>query len=319
MTAPVADPLARMTLNQLRSFMAISELRSFRAAAARVHVSQSALSVQVQRLEEALGIVLFDRTTRSVSLTGAGDRLLATARRMAADLSQVVLELHDEALLQRGVVTVAVLPSLAASVVPGAMRAFAAIHPGIEVRLRDADSRRAVELVRAGEVDLGLLSRHASLETLRFTPLFRDEFVALVPASGHPLSSRKRVEIAELGRHALLLNPRGVDLREALETLFRAVGVTPVPAQELTSTHGLVTLVGAGFGASVLPRLSLTGLDLGACRVLQLRQSAGREIGVLQLANRSDSPAMAAFRSFLVDWASTRSGEAGRSPQGSMR
>lgn len=291
--------LRRLTLNQLLGFMVVAETRSFRSAAARIHISQSALSVQIRQLEQALGVPLFHRTTRSVNLTEEGRRLNAVARRVSADLSQVALELKEEAQLQRGVITVAVLPSLAASMMPRAMREFAALHPGIEIRLRDADSMRALELVRRGEADIGVLSRNEELHELRFGALFREDFLAVVPAAGHPLSARARVGARELAAFPLLLNPRGVDTREALETVFRAAGVVPQPAQELIGTHALVSLVGAGFGLSVLPRMALLGLNLSRCKLLDLREAVSREIGVVLSTKRSESPAAVAFREFL--------------------
>jgi DNA-binding transcriptional LysR family regulator len=297
--SPGIELLRRLNLNQLLGFMTVAETRSFRSAAARIHISQSALSVQVRQLEEALGVPLFHRTTRSVTLTEEGRRLNSVARRVSAELSQVALELKEEAQLQRGVITVAVLPSLAAGMMPQAMREFAAIHPGIEIRLRDADSTRALELVRQGEADIGVLSRNDQLHGLRFSALFREDFLAVVPAAGHPLSGRVRVGARQLAAYPLLLNPRGVDTREALEAMFRAARIVPQPTQELIGTPALVSLVGAGFGVSVLPRMAFLGLDLARCRLLELREAAGREIGVVLSTKRSESPATVAFREFL--------------------
>ena len=296
---PWPDVLNRLNLNHLLGFMAVAETGSFRAAAGRMHISQSALSVQVRLLEEGLGVPLFHRTTRVVSVTVEGLRLLAVARRVSQELGQVAVELKEEAQLQRGVITVAVLPSLAASMMPRAMRDFAALHPGIEVRLRDADSQHAAALLRQGDADMGVLSRSDALHEFVFTPLFRDAFVAVVPAQGHALSSRKYVDIAALASSALLLNPRGVDTREVVETMFAAVGIVARPAQELVGTQSLLALVAAGFGVSVLPEMALVGQHMPQCRCVRLRNGGSREIGVMLSAKRAPSPALAAFKAFL--------------------
>jgi LysR family carnitine catabolism transcriptional activator len=291
--------LHHLNLNYLLSFMAVAETRSFRSAAAQIHISQSALSVRVRQLEEELGVPLLHRTTRSVQLTHEGQRLYAVAKRISTDICQVALELKEEAALQRGVVTVAVLPSLASTLLPRAMKAFAEQHPGIDLRLRDVDSKRAPELVRQGDADIAVMSRNEQLHDLRFIPLFNDEFLAVVPATGHALSGRSRVRPSELAAYPLLLNPRGVDLRETLQALLRDAGVVPQPAQELIGSHALVSLVSAGFGVSILPRMALSGLDLSRCRLLRLQPRAGRAIGIVLPVNRSESPAVAAFRQFL--------------------
>ena len=298
--------LARINLNHLPGFLAVAEHSSFRAAAQRMHISQSALSVQIRQLEQTLGVPLFHRTTRFVSLTPEGQRLHSVARRVAQELEQVAAALQEDAQLQRGVVHVAALPSLAATWVPGAMRAFARRHPGIEVRLFDADSRRCADLIRQGNVHMALMSHGLSVdakEDLDFTLLFQDDFMAVVPA-GHALSTRKTIALAELARFPLLLNPRGVDLREMLQTLFEKDDLSPVVVQEMTGTHALVALVAAGFGMSIQPRMALSGLALAGCNAIKLRGGAGRAIGVMLPAPRSHSPATLAFKAFLAEFAS---------------
>lgn len=323
-----STPLSRINLNHLPGFLAVAEHSSFRAAAQRMHISQSALSVQIRQLEQMLGVPLFHRTTRSVNLTSEGQRLHSVARRVAEELGQVAAALQEDAQLQRGVVNVAVLPSLAATWVPGAMRAFASRHPGIDVRLGDADSRRCADLVRQGNVHMALMSHGPSFgakEDMDFTPLFRDDFVAVVPA-GHTLSSRRTISLAELARFPLLLNPRGVDLREMLQVLFEAEKLTLQVVQEMTGTHALVALVAAGYGVSIQPRMALSGLALPGCNVVKLRGGSGRDIGVMLPARRSHSPATLAFRDFLVEYSATgvvdpspRQGQTGVAPAPMLR
>lgn len=195
--------------------------------------------------------------------------------------------------------TLAVLPSLAAALLPDILRGFAAVHPGIHVRVRDADSKTAFELVRRGEVDMGLLSADDKLADLDFLPLLDDELLAVVPAQGHPLSGRQRVTLQDVAAFPLLLNPRGVALRETLEARLRATGITPEPQQELVGTHALVAMVGAGLGVSVLPRLALATVDVGRCKLLKLRDGSSRQVGLLLPQRRSRSPATEALKAFV--------------------
>jgi LysR family carnitine catabolism transcriptional activator len=300
-TTPWLDLLHRLNLNHLVGFLAVAEAGSFRAAAARLHMSQSALSVQVRQLEQRLGVALFHRTTRSVALTDEGRRLDAVARRIGADLGQVAAELKEEAQLQRGTVTVAALPSLATSWMPRAMRAFQLRHPQVELRLRDADSLRAVDLLRQSEVDLAVLSQHGQMHGMAFTPLFHDPYLAVVPASGHALSRRRQIGLTELARYPLLLNPRGVDSREILEQAFVAAGLQVQPAQELVGTPVLLSLVLSGFGVAVLPRMAMADAPPEPYRILPLHESPQRTVGILTAARRALSPAALAFRAFLQE------------------
>ena len=291
--------LQRLHLHRVLSFVAMADAQSFRAAATRLHVSQSALSVQVRELERELGTPLLHRTTRAVQLTEEGRKLHAAMKRLGPDLAQVVADLRGEASLQRGILTVAVLPSLVGPLLAPAMRAFALRYPGVELRLKDVDSQRAMQLVRQGEADMGVLSLSETAQDLAFEPLMRDELVVLLPAQGHALGRRARVRLADLAAQPLLLNPRGVELRELLDALCRREGIALRAAQELVGAHALIALVGTGFGATVLPRLALHGCDLSRCRVLPLQPQASREIGVVTVRGRAESPARAAFRGVL--------------------
>lgn len=290
--------LRRIKLNQLVSFSAVAAEGSFRRAAARLHISQSALSVQIQQLERSLGVYLLHRDTRSVRLTGEGERLNETFKQSGQNLARVLSSLREEGRLQHGTVSVAVLPSLASTYLPQVMLRFQDVHPGIKVRMKDADSRRAHELILQGGVDVAIASRGS--DDVEFHRLFEEKLTAVVPLEDPYFSKRKSVTFAQLARRPLLLNPRGVDHRERIEEMFQAAGVPIAPAQELTSTGPLVAMTAIGMGVCIQPLSSLHGLDLSGCRLLALKPPATREIGVIVPPNRTPSPATAAFLQFLV-------------------
>lgn len=293
--------LRRVNLNQLVSFAAVAQQRSFRRAAEQLHVSQSALSVHVQHIEAALGVRLFVRDTRSVALTAEGERLFGAMDAAGNTLARVVRQLRDEAALRTGSVSVAVLPSLAATFMPQAMRRFRERHPGIEVRMCDVDSQRAHEKLVNAEVDIAVVSRSGRSAGLDFTPLFDDELVVVVPASLPGLDGRRVLAPRQLAAYPLLLNPRGVDLREIVEERFRSAGLAVEPAQELTGTYPLVSLVRLGLGVSIQPRMSLEGISLEGCRLVGFQPRTVREIGLLLLGDTHHSPATLAFRDCLKE------------------
>ncbi|CAN5279899.1 LysR family transcriptional regulator [soil metagenome] len=298
----IAELLRRLrdvNLNQLSTFLTVAELSSFRRAAEQMHMSQSALSVKVRQLEHALGVPLFHRTTRSVALTAQGETLRDLAQRLYVDLSRVVVGFREEAALPRGLVTMAVLPSLAATLLPPLIKVFIERHPGIDLKLRDTDSQRAIELVRNGEVDMGFLSASRSVEGLVFKPLFDDEFVVVVPATGHVLSRRANVSLKDVAAVPMILNPRGVDLREILERMFAEANLSIAPVQELIGSHSVVAMVSEGMGAAILPKSALRGLDMSRSRVVALRPRASRRIGHVVVPERARVPAVRAFLAFV--------------------
>lgn len=305
MAADWLNDLRRVNLNQIGAFSAVVECSSFRAAATRLHLSQSALSVQVQQLESALGVKLLHRDTRSVQLTDEGARLIEVFNRSGVELARVITQLKEEGRLQRGAILLAVLPSLAATYMAQLLQRFQIQHPGIRVKMRDVDSRRAHEQIEAGAVDLAVLSRSPRGQGMVFTPLFDEELLAVVPASNSAFAKLDAVGVRELARNPLLLNPTGVDLRDKLDMLFQSEGIAVEAAQELTGTSTLVALVSLGMGVSIQPRSSLYGLDLSRCRLLAFRPATFREIGVLMPPGRTPSPAATAFKDFLVEHAAS--------------
>ncbi len=297
--------LRRLNLNHLTAFCAVAQHLSFRAAAKELHISQSALSVQIAQLEAAVGVQLLQRNTRSVLPTAEGVRLNEVFERSGVELARVITQLKEEGRLKTGAIMVAVLPSLVATYMSVLLPAFRSNFPGITVRVRDYDSRRAYEQISQGAVDMGVLSRSPRAAGLPFLSLFCEDLLAVVPVDYTEFDAFDEVGVGDMIHRPVLLNPPGVDLRDQLEVLFQSEGNVVVPAQELTGTSSLVALVSSGMGATILPRSSLHGLDLRRCRLFPFKPAAFREIGVVTPPGRTLSPAAAAFRDFLVEHAAT--------------
>ena len=184
----------QFNLNSIITFLAVAQTGSFRAASERLHTSSSAVSARIKLLETRLGIRLFNRTTRSVALTDAGQRLLEAALSACAELSSVEQALRQEASLQRGEVTLAVVPSLAQGDIPFILADFVREHPGIKVNLLDVDSQRSLQMLAAAEVDLAIVSEPGGGGRIAFEPLFWDACMLVAPL-GHCLGKRMNVEI----------------------------------------------------------------------------------------------------------------------------
>jgi DNA-binding transcriptional LysR family regulator len=295
-------------LNHIITFIVVAETSSFRAAAERLNISQSVVSLRIKNLEERLGVPLLHRTTRSVTLTNEGSRLLAVARGMSADMERVAAELREEATLQRGDVTVSAMPTIAASLMPSLMAKFRRMHPGVRVRLIDIDTQRTLELMRYGTADIGLVADVESAKNIEFTPLFWDECFFVVK-DGPALPARGKLRLADTLAYPLLVSPQGSRFREMVEDCFAAHSLAFAPAQEAWNMQTLAALVRQGHGGAFMPKTALDGLKLSGCRVIRIAERIGRTVGVARVISRADSPAVAAFRAFICREMGTRAGD----------
>lgn len=289
-----------VSLNHLMALSAVAEHRSFRAAAAALHLSQPAVTARIKALEERIGVPLFHRTTRFVRPTAEGERLLASATRLIGDLRAALEEMRQEATLSRGRVTVAAPPSVASTLLPRVMTEFRADYPGVEVVPLDVRSDTVIGLLAQGGADLGILSDLPPDAALSFEPAFDDEILAVLPRS-HPLARCHAIGLAALAGLPLLVPPRGPTLRSAIEDAFAAAGLPWHLAHEAFSPLTLVGLAEAGFGATFLPTLYVPRFNLSGCRLLRIEGlPLVRRMGIARRADRAEAPSVATLRAFML-------------------
>ena len=178
-----------LSMRDIDTTLVLGRTLNFRQAAAQLHLSQSALSTQVQRIEDALGVRLFDRTTRTVRLTAAGEVFMQQAASLQAAFRDAIAAVSGIASVEQGRVSVAALPSLAARLLPRVLMAYRQAHPQVALKVRDTLSGPAFDLVRAGEVDFALTAADPQQADLHYVPLMSDSFLLLIPEA-HPLARR---------------------------------------------------------------------------------------------------------------------------------
>ncbi len=289
-----------INLRQLRAFVSIGRLGSFTKAADALHATQPALSAQIRELEESLGVKLFDRSTRSVTLTQAGEDLLPVVDNVLGDLGSVVARARDVARRNTGRVTVAALPSLSATLMPDVVARMRALHPGIAIVIKDALAERILGLIRADEVDLALTSAPPTDPQLQFTPLLNDRMVAVLPP-GHPLAGAKTVKLADILDSSLVLMDRDSSVRRIVDGACASIGRMAEPAYEAAYMSTAIGLVRAGLGTTLLPSsaaelrgaVDIVVRDLDAPRV-------ERQLGIVKQRRRAYSPAAEAFVAVLT-------------------
>jgi DNA-binding transcriptional LysR family regulator len=193
-----------VNLRQIRAFMAVARFGSFTRAARLLHVSQPALTVQIRQLEAGLGVRLFDRNTRTVSLTAVGRELVPAFQRLVQEFDAVVVNARDLAASRHGVVRLACLPSFASTLLPGIIAAFRRRHPRVSFVLKDAVGQRILGMVRAEEADFGIGVADAEEPDIEALYLMQDRMHVVYPAR-HPLARTRKVTLDVVRAYPLVL------------------------------------------------------------------------------------------------------------------
>jgi len=278
----------------LRAMIALDEVRHFSLAAERCHVTQSALSQMIRRLEEDVGLRLVDRDRRRVVLTPEGERFVATARRVMAELEEISVDLRDRSELRKGRVIVTAQPSLAAHWLPPIIAAYQARYPGVQVGLHDAPPEKALEQVRQRQADLALTARGPGLAGLQHRLLFRDLFVVVCPRA-HPLARRPSVNIASLEGQRFIRLIRSGSIAQHLEQALREVRLVDT-GLEVEQVATLAGLVAHELGISIVPGCALAYFDPERVAAVPVQgEDLSRPIYLVWPAGAQLSPAAKSF------------------------
>ncbi len=285
-----------MELRQLRYLVALAEERHFTRAAARAHIAQPALSQQIRRLEEEVGLALVERTTRSVAITDAGELLVARARRILGEVDAARAELQSIAGVQSGHVSVGAMHTMGPVDVSLALAIFHGLHPAVELTVREQSSEELAEMLRVDELDLAFLSVTERIEShdLGLERLVLEELVAVLPP-GHRLGRRRRVRMAELSEDEFISYREGARLRELLVGAGRAAGFEPRVTLESNESGRIRRLVSRGLGVAILPRSDADGPGADVKIATLTGPALTRDITLAWRAGRRHTPAAAAF------------------------
>jgi DNA-binding transcriptional LysR family regulator len=244
-----------MELRRLRYFVAVAEELHFRRAAERLHLAQPALSQQVRKLELELGIDLFHRTKRGVALTSAGSVFLEEARRLLSHADEAARTARNVRTGVGGRLRIGHLADSIPSIFPRVLAAFASRNPGVEVLSEIVQTRRAIEDVRNGRLDVAVVGLPAPTEGLKATPFAVERTVAAV-SNRHILSGCDELSLAELGSTPLVLLPRATNpaFYDGAIGAVRAADVAPaVHETTLPMVEHTLLLVASGGGIALLP------------------------------------------------------------------
>ncbi|MFD9224762.1 LysR family transcriptional regulator [Streptomyces sp. NPDC060064] len=279
----------------LRVLRAVAATGSFSAAARTLGCTQPAVSQQMKALETSAGTPLLIRTGRAMRLTQAGEALVRHASGILAGLTAAEEEIAAIAGLRAGRVRLVSFPSGSSTLVPTALAALRAAHPGTRVSLVEAEPPRSVEMLREGDCDVALAFRYGATDTewddLIVRPLLTDRLVGLVP-EGHRLAESDSVTIGDLAGEPWIAGcPR---CRRQLVEVCEEAGFTPRIDFATDDYPAVIGLVAAGLGVAVLPELAMESVRPKAARTVTVEPAVQREIVALTLPDLAQVPAVAA-------------------------
>jgi DNA-binding transcriptional LysR family regulator len=276
----------------LQALMAVLDLRSFSLAAARLNMSQPALSRRIQRLEAKLGGPLLERTTRHVAPSVLGQQVLPLLRRALNEMENALDGIEDLGGLDRGWVVVACLQTAVPYFIPPALAAFRAMHPRVRVRILDMTAQEALQSVASGEADFAITLVNAVQNTdLDVQPLLDDPFVLACDA-GHALAKRKQLLWRELVDYPVIVTARTSVHRPLIQEALARTGLRLSWSYEVLHMSSAFHLIRAGLGVSVLPRIAMMSAGQSDLRAIPLLEPViHRPISIVHRRSRPLSPA----------------------------
>ena len=293
--------------SDLEAFLSVVETGSFSRSAKILGLSQPAVSARIAHLEQVLGVPLFNRTTRRVSSTEAGERLRIRVEHTMQELRDLLVQFDDEAHLRRGRISIGASATISAEFLAGAITRFHHRSPQVEITLYDDFYGRALDRLLKGEVDLAVLPLEPGDDVFRFEKLFSDPLL-LVVSQSHRLAGRKEVSLQDLSGENFVTNPPTSASWDAFvgdgEGRSRATG----PTLRTRNPFATLAVIKAGFGIGFVPQLLAETLNLQGVALLRMAEAdISRDVGIATLKGRAIYPAATAFIETLHKAAADRS------------
>ncbi|MBV4484574.1 LysR family transcriptional regulator [Pseudomonas sp. SWRI153] len=242
-------------IRHLWLFLAVAEEQNFGRAAKRLGMSQPPLSEQIQVLEQALKVTLFERSRRGARLTPVGAAILPAVRKFAEQLERLELAVEEAVAGQSGMLTIGAISTAMFDVLPGLIEQLKNQYPHLTVSVREIDSVEAIPALEAGDIDLAFARLDGDLgASIRSLPLTEDRLMVALPAD-HPLAARKRISLSSLATEPLVMFSRKVSpvYFDNLIATCRASGFSPRVLHEVRSVASQIAFVSCGQGIALVP------------------------------------------------------------------
>ncbi|VVE90458.1 LysR family transcriptional regulator [Pandoraea bronchicola] len=287
--------MRRLNLDQLHTFSEVVDAGSFSAAAARLDLSQPAVSLQVRQLEQRLKVRLIERVGKRLKPTSAGTALLEHARRIDAAVEDALQALSSHASGVAGEVAIGTGATACIHLLPPMLRAMRKRHPMLDIRVSTGNTDDVVSAVTENRLDIGLVTLPAAGRSLHITPVLRDEFVAIAPAGDQGWATQ--VTPQTLAAAPMVAFESGSSTRLLIDEWFLQAGLRVRPVMALGSIEAIKEMVAAGLGYSIVPRMSVNAAHYR--RGLRISTLAPELSRTLAIVVRQDKPLTPGLRKVL--------------------
>ncbi|WP_100523454.1 LysR family transcriptional regulator [Mycobacteroides abscessus] len=289
-----------MELRQIQYFIEVAKREHVTEAAHALHVAQSAVSRQIDKLEQELGVSLFVREGRNVCLTPIGRIFLAHMNEAMKVIENGLREVEEYLDPERGTIRIGFPSSLAGYTLPTAISAFREMHPLVKFQLKQGSYHQLIEMVIRAEIDMALIAPVPLKEkSVIGEILFMERIVALLPVS-HALAGQSSVCLSELKDDSFILFPKGFILREMVVNAFKDLGYSPQVSFEGEDIDAIKGLVSAGLGITLIPEVTLVdGLPRSTVKLPISEPKVERNVGVIIPRDRPLLPTEQLFYEFL--------------------
>lgn len=292
--------MLNITIQELRAFLALSKTLNFTSAAAVMNISQPAFSYKLQQLEEKLGVKLFNRTSRQVTVTQSGTRVLLSIERLVENYDHTVNHIQLLAQEELNRIVVACSEGIAAPIIGAVIDNFKRQFPDISIIILDDADSRVYRHIISGAALLGITSYWKDDPEFLFEP-FMQEQLCVVCLRGHPLAKQKHVMVKDLAEHPFIALNRESDTGQLIEKLADRAEIKLNTAFDVTHMSTLIGMVKAGLGITVVSKLKMSAFDSDSLIIRPLIDAGNSyDVGVVSPVGRALAPPIVKLRDELL-------------------
>lgn len=292
--------------HKLKVFCTVADTKSFSKASEIIHLTQPAVSLQIQALEELYETKLFDRSSSTVSLTPAGEILYKYAKEILALYSAAEKNIGELTGLVKGSISLGASTTIANHLLPAVIADFRKTHPKIKMHLSVGNTKRIVEFLNAGNIDIGLVEGDVARQKLIVEKLLSDELVVIVPPL-HPWAKKKEVSIYDVTKEPFILREEGSGTRQIIEKYLNKHGISThdmKTSMMLGSTEAIKEAVESGIGISIVSRWAARKESkYGSLKLLSIKEERLlRDFSLIFHKNAIASHAVDEFLTYLKSY-----------------